>query len=1188
MHLKSIDLQGFKSFTDKTRIKLEGGISCVVGPNGSGKSNIADAVRWVLGEQSAKSLRGHKMEDVIFSGSGKRKPVGMAQVVLNIDNSDGSLPLEFAEVSVCRRAYRSGESEYLINGTQCRLKDIQDIFLDSGISNNSLCMVGQGRVQQIVDMKPDERRGLIEEAAGVIKYRNRKRTAVRKLTDTEKNLERIWDIISELAGRLEPLAEQKEKAEKYIELKNDADSQEINLLLQILSENKIKIDEINGKLRERSERIVNEENRLTVVSDEAEVGKAKLIETENQQNETQQRLFALKTEKEKAGANQNLLAEKLKTACENIDRIQADIDLLLNRDDGFMLQVEKLQADRDLKKAEKETLEARITEQDERVNNQKSLLEELNGTLELSRNELFDLAGELANSKNELTYKAQEMADNEQRIADIVKAKAALEDEKGTLQSQLTEYEQKLAANGAYIEENKQKAGALDKQLDELAAATAKAAEEEVKCRMQLNSDQSRLKVLKELAENREDFYPGVRALLKAKKANHEIGRNIIGTVADLIDLDKKYAVALEAALASGMQNLIVKDDHAAKAAVRYLKSEHLGRATFLPVETLVVRTRKELENALGKEGVIGRASEIVECDSQVRPAIDFLLKNILLVENLDVATKIARENRQSFRIITLEGDVISPGGVISGGSRQKSSGDILMKKAQLKELEKSVANQQKEYENLQLRLIKLRGEGEVLQQQKDELVGILRQAEIERITLEKDYNHLQDFSQNKMRQEQLFESDLQELRANSRRLSERSEEIRRSIAEWEETNRKANQNIQGLQQKIEAENQTLAELQRHNEGLKLDFVKKEQEFNSLNNEVERLHIEKSDLFRQEEENRRLLNNWQQRRDELQKLAADNDDLIHRLTADIAGKEDDFADINNRVENEKAAIMDMEKEITELNRSLALNKEEVHNLEIKLTRLQTEWDNENQKLDEIFELTYDEALAYLDNSVSRSQLAKNVRSLRRSIAELGNVNLDSIAEYNEVYERYNFLSEQRQDLLDAKESLKSVIREMDSIVIRRFKKAFDQVNEEFNHTFGKLFGGGSAGLVMTMPDDILETGVDMVVQPPGKKLVNYNLLSGGEKSLIGIALILAIFHVKPSPFCVLDEVDAALDEANVGRFAQYLLEYTDSTQFLVVTHRQGTMEVASSLWGVTMAADGVSKIVSVKLSDMLN
>lgn len=669
MRLKSIDLQGFKSFTDKTKIQLDDGISCVVGPNGSGKSNIADAVRWVLGEQSAKSLRGHKMEDVIFSGSGKRKPVGMAEVVLNIDNSDGSLPVEFTEVAVCRRAYRSGDSEYLINGTQCRLRDIQDIFLDSGISNNSLCMVGQGRVQQIVDMKPDDRRSLIEEAAGVIKYRNRKKTAVRKLGDTEKNLERIWDIISELSDRLEPLYEQKTKAEKYLELKEDADSQEINLLIQILNENKVKIDEINEKLKLRNEQILADDNRFVIVNDEIEVAKANLIETELLQNEVQQQLFALKTDKEKSLANANLLAEKIKTATENITRIQGDIDLILNRDDGFIQQVEKLEKERNEKEVLKDELASKISEQNSLVAKQKELLDDLNGTIELSRDELFDLAGELANCKNELNYKSQEIEDNKQRIIDINEAKRALENEKVSLQEQLVGFEKKLAVNHDQLELYQQKAVEIDQKIDNMSVQLTSLTENEVKIRMKLNSDQSRLKVLKELSENREGFYPGVRALLKAQKENRGIGKNILGTVADLIDLDKKYAVALEAALASSMQNLIVKNDADAKSAVRYLKEENLGRATFLPVENLVVKIKKELDNSYGQKGVIGRASDVVDCDSFIRPAIDFLLKNILLVENLDTATKIARDNRQSFKIITLDGDVISPGGAITGGA---------------------------------------------------------------------------------------------------------------------------------------------------------------------------------------------------------------------------------------------------------------------------------------------------------------------------------------------------------------------------------------------------------------------------------------------------------------------------------------------------------------------------------------
>jgi chromosome segregation protein len=1188
VYLKSIDLQGFKSFTDKTKIQLEGGISCVVGPNGSGKSNIADAVRWVLGEQSAKILRGQKMEDVIFSGSGKRKPVGMAEVILNIDNSDGSLPLEFSEVSVCRRAYRSGESEYLINGNQCRLKDIQEIFLDSGISNNSLCMVGQGRVQQIVDMKPDERRSLIEEAAGVIKYRNRKKTAIRKLNDTEKNLERVWDIISELNDRLGPLSEQKAKAEKYLELKESADSQEINLLLQILNENKIKIDQINEKLKNYQVDILNDENRYVIVNDQIEVLKSELSANEELQNTVRQQLFTYKTEKEKAESNKNLLEEKIKTANDNINRIKDEIETILNRDDGFMLQAERLAKERDDKKAEKELLEKDIAEQKSAFEQQKNILDDLNGTLELSRDELFELAGELANSKNQLTYNAQEILNNQQDIINIKKSQRDLENQKVSIQEQILVLEQKLTEKEHEINQSAIKLSTIENEIEKITSDITAATEAEVKSRMKLNSDQSRLKMLKEMAESRDGFYPGVKALLKAKKNNNKIGENIIGAVVDLIDLKPEYAVAVEAALASAMQNLIVLDDTAAKEAICYLKTEHLGRATFLPVKNLVLKNKKELDDVLTEKGVIGRASSVVECDNQVRPAIDFLLNNILLVENLDIATKIARKKHQSFKIITLDGDVISPGGVISGGSKQKNTGDLLKKKAQIKELEKNILNQEEIHTKCIKELERLRQLNDSTLSDKDNLTKTIRLAEIDKISLEKDFNHLKDFSQNTKKQEQLFQLDLDELSAQQKRLEHRKIELEQNIENWEKENAKANADIQGLQEKIESQNSILSEMQQSLENLKLDFVKKEQEYNNLNNEVERLHTEKSDLFQQEAEKRQSLANWQQQLVFIEESTTKNNKKIAELVSEIYQKETEYSEINNLVENKKQSIKTLEKESSELNHKLAVNKEEQHQLEVKVTRLQTEWDNENQKLDETFEMTYEDALVYLDKSISRSKLAKNVRELRKSIAALGNVNLDSIQEYEEVFSRHEFLTVQRQDLLDAKTSLKEVIKEMDDIVIKRFRKAFNDVNNEFNQTFNKLFGGGTASLIMTMPDNILETGIDMIVQPPGKKLVNYNLLSGGEKSLIGIALILAIFHVKPSPFCVLDEVDAALDEANVDRFAQYLNEYTNKTQFLVVTHRQGTMEVASTLWGVTMASDGVSKIVSVKLSDIAN
>lgn len=1186
MQLKSIDLQGFKSFTDRTKIRLEGGISCVVGPNGSGKSNIADAVRWVLGEQSAKILRGQKMEDVIFSGSGKRKPVGMAEVILNIDNSDGSLPVEFAEVSVCRRAYRSGESEYRINGTRCRLKDVQELFLDSGISNNSLCMIGQGRVQQIVDMKPDERRSLIEEAAGVIKYRNRKKTAVRKLTDTEKNLDRLWDIISELSDRLEPLKEQKSKAETYLSLKEEADHQEINLLLQILRENKEKIDEIQEILDQRQREILDSQTRYTVLQDTLEVKKSRLTEEEEQQNIIRQQLFSLKTEKEKKEANQQLLKERDHTAAENIKRLKKELETILNRDDGFVLRVEELEQQREEKAAEKKDAEALLAQQESALQKQQALLDDLIGTLEMSRDELFDLASELANSRNELNYQTQELENNYQSVAETQKNKENLRAEAASLEDKRTELTARLTENAHFAEKQRQELEQVQAHLAAAERQITETAEAEVKSRMKLNSDQSRLKMLRELAETHEGFYPGVRALLHAKKRGLPIGEEILGAVVDLIDLDAKYAVAIEAALASAMQNLVVRDDTAAKAAVRYLKKEHLGRATFLPLQNLAPRVHKDLESVIGRFGVIGRASDVVECSAEVRPAIDFLLKNILLTENLEIATEIARETRQRIKIITLEGDVISPGGAISGGSRQRNAGDLLKKKAQMKELEKILAEREAFHTACVAKLHEQKAKSAALSEKVKENEKALREAEITRIALEKDLHHTEEFFQNAQKREQYYSEALRELQKDEQRLLARREEIQQAIADWEKTNHSANERIVQLQERQEAEKNVLADLRQSAEILRLDLVKKEQEYQNIDQEVARLRTEKSDLFRQEEEKRRDLSQWETQLKEVTRLTEENQRALTERIRQIHDMEICFGEVSNFTESIKEEIRLMEKESVDLSRGLEAHKEEVHRQEIRVTRLQTEWDNESKKLAETFDMTYEEALPYLDPSVSRGVLKRSVRELRQKIVDLGNVNVDAIAEYEEVFTRHQFLTAQRQDLLDAKASLMKVIKEMDQMVIKRFRFAFEAVNKEFSETFHQLFGGGSAALIMTEPENILETGIDMMVQPPGKKLVNYNLLSGGEKSLIGIALILAIFHVKPSPFCVLDEVDAALDEANVVRFAQYLLKYTDQTQFLVVTHRQGTMEVASSLWGVTMATDGVSKIVSVKLSDL--
>lgn len=699
MYLKSIELSGFKSFTNRTVIKLEDGISCIVGPNGSGKSNIADAVRWVLGEQSAKILRGHKMEDIIFAGSDKRKPLGMAEVILNIDNSDGSLPLEYSAVAVCRRAYRDGESEYLLNGRQCRLADIRELFMDSGVSNNSLALIGQGRIQEVVNMKADERRLLLEDAAGIVKYRSRKQTAQRKLADTEQNLTRIWDIISELTVRLAPLAEQSSRAETYLQLKENADKQEINLILQNMAENRQAMQENTAALAEAQKLAETAEtSRLRL---EADLAQARLAydQLEGEITAARQQLFELKTGREQAEAQSELWQEKIRAAEDNIQRLQGELSQLLQQDSGFVAEVERLKQAAAEAAAELQAQEAEIAAQEDAFAAQRDAVEELQAEQEQARQEILDNSSQLANLQNEQSFLAKSLADGEQALAAVQQNIAALQGENQETGRRAEQMQAELADLQQRRAQNKDSLLQQGQSLDEIEARIVQANEATVAVRMKLNSEESRLKILTEMAENKSGFYPGVRAVLRAQRQGRPQMSGVLGVVLDLIESDVQYSLALEAAVGAGLQNIVVQDDRAARACVAYLKQEKLGRATFLPLASLKWRANAEIEQALAAAypGVIGRCAQVIQCAPAVRPAVEFLFANTLLVEDLDVATEVARLHRQQFKIVTLAGDIISPGGSITGGSRQKNAGDLLQKKNQLAELQRSVGRLQQQ-----------------------------------------------------------------------------------------------------------------------------------------------------------------------------------------------------------------------------------------------------------------------------------------------------------------------------------------------------------------------------------------------------------------------------------------------------------------------------------------------------------
>lgn len=1185
MYLKSIELAGFKSFNERTVVKLNDGISCIVGPNGSGKSNIADAVRWVLGEQSARVLRGNKMEDVIFAGTDKLKSLGMAEVVLNIDNSDGVLPVEFSEVTVCRRAYRSGESEYLLNGQVCRLTDIRELFMDSGISSNSLALIGQGRIQQVVDMRPDERRQLLEEAAGIVKYRTRKRTAERKLTDTEENLTRIWDIISGLADRLEPLAAQSAKAEEFLSLKELADGREINLLLQNLAENKENLAKVAAELAEK--RDCNEASEAARLKAESALAEIRLAADQAEENLTaaRQKLFELKSAQEQAHAEGDLLREKLHTAESGINHLQNELEMLLTRDDGFVAEVNRLNNDKDLAAVELAALEQTIAGLESDFADRRERLEELTAEREEVRQEIFDNASQLVNTKNELVFLTRAEKENAAAAAGMQHEKKAIEDGSLAYEQQIAAMQAEIDKVSALREQAKADLAVESDRLDALEKRLVAAGEEGVAIRLKLNSEESRLKVLSEMADNKSGFYPGVRSILRAVEQGVKGVAGVSGVVLDLIESDMKYSAALEAAAGANLQNIVVANDQAARDCVAYLKREKLGRATFLPLANLRLRQKPEVDKALSYSGVIGRCSEVIRCDEAVRPAIDFIFANILLVDDLDTATAVAREFKQQLRIVTLAGDTIAPGGSITGGSRQKNTGDLLQKKNQLSELKKNVANLKAAGEQQQREIAELEKECAMLQSKREVLQTREREYELSYLDKVKDIGHLRDGRADKGAQLERLERSLAENAREQERLAKRKAELAEEIANWDKLSQKANAALSDLQAREQVASADLEQARTVLEQSRLTELTKRQNYQTLLAEVQRLTSAKSNLFEEQAAKQQAQAALKQEAAVLTEKLRGKQVDEQRLAAEIAAAEDRLSGQTNDCAVLKQQCEDLQQEAAELAKATAASTQEIHLLEVREARLQTEEDAHSQKLLEGFNLSFEAALPYLDASVSRMELARSVKELRGRIAALGSVNIEAIEEYKQVRERHEFLMVQREDLLAARESLNGIIREMDMIMSKRFNETFGQVNEHFAQTFHQLFGGGTAQLRLIEPDDVLQSGVEMMVQPPGKKLINYNLLSGGEKSLIGVALVLAIFQVKPSPFCILDEVDAALDEANVDRFAEYIKAFKDKTQFVVVTHRQGTMEAADRLWGVTMEKNGISRLVSVKLSD---
>ncbi|QNK51053.1 chromosome segregation protein SMC [Brevibacterium sp. PAMC23299] len=1183
MFLKRLDVVGFKSFAEKISIDFVPGVTAVVGPNGSGKSNVTDAVRWVLGEQSAKSLRGAKMEDIIFSGSDTRKALNFAEVSLTLDNETNSLPIDFHEVSVTRRVYRSGESEFFINNQGCRLKDIIDLFMDSGLGREAFSIISQGKVEEILSSKAEERRVIFEEAAGVLKYKTRKRKAESKLTETQDNLNRVHDILHELEGQVEPLKIQSSLAKEFLAKKDELEQIEVALTVYEIEELYEKWEKLSQELEKHNE--MEQQMAGQLQDREAHLKKLRdsLATLETSINGLQEILLNASEELEKLEGRKEVLKERKKNAAQNKSQLEKAIV------EGEAA-VERLSLQKERETEILHALNLEVKGISETLHEKQKSLglfnSDIEAVIEAKKSDYIEWLNKQASAKNEKQYLLQQLAQQEHKNAKLDMENEKFLTERMDITAKKMEYSQLMDNMTKQLEEH---VTYFRNQQNKLNAAKDTYQKQETtlyKAYQFLQQAKSRKELLEEMEDDYAGFFQGVKEVLKAK----ETLRGIEGAVAELIKVPKEYETAIETALGGAMQHVVVEREEHAREAISFLKKNRYGRATFLPLSVIKAReiSANQLSMLKSHSAFVGTGSSLIQYDDRHAAIAENLLGTVIITTDLKGANDLAKMMQHRFRFVTLEGDIVNPGGSMTGGALKQKTTSLLSRKTELEELQQKLAAMEVKTNQLEKQVKQLkvdvgvqeqtleqtRKTGERLRLQEQTLKGELREVELQ----ERNVNerlHLYDLDKN---------SYLEEQQQKTARLEELEELLESCKSEIDGLDRL----ISEMTEQKQSQQSSKESLAEETNELRVMLASKR---GQLQNQKEKMERIESDLSK-----------------ESSRLAENKDDLgllTNEMTDSSSGEEslEDMAqqkllDKNGAIEGitikkqEKNELL-MEVETLELslkeeNRLYRGIVEVMKDEEVKLTRLDVELENRLDHLREEYTLSFEGAKEQYPLMMPADEAQKRVKLIKLAIEELGTVNLGAIDEYARVAERYEFLLSQKEDLQQAKDTLFQVIDEMDDEMKRRFADTFYSIRKEFEQVFKALFGGGRAELKLTNPDDLLNTGVDIIAQPPGKKLQNLSLLSGGERALTAIALLFSILKVRPVPFCILDEVEAALDEANVVRFSQFLRKFSRETQFIVITHRKGTMEEADVLYGITMQESGVSKLVSVRMEKSEN
>lgn len=1179
MYLKSIEVHGFKSFANKIVFDFHKGITGIVGPNGSGKSNVADAVRWVLGEQSVKQLRGSSMQDVIFAGTENRKPLSYAYVAITLDNSDHQLAIDYEEVTVARRLYRSGESEYLINGSPCRLKEVSELFYDTGIGKEGYSIIGQGQIDRILSGKPEERRELFDEAAGIVKFKKRKATAQKKLENERDNLVRVNDILAELERQVGPLERQSEKAKTYLKKKSELKEYDVNMFLleseQIRSQQK----DVEDKFQIADAQLKESNADYEKIRTEYEQLGQSMVQMDEKINSIRENISNTSVMKEKLESQIQILTEQIHTAEMTDEHLQSRLDAI---------DQEKAQRSEQSATyiAEKEKLDEQLLETQNRQNEAQEKLAAVqqeiarcNQGIENGQKELY----ELLNNKAGIQSKQQRFDTMLEQInirkAELGKRLLDRKTQEADLNTVLSDYQKELEAVSLEIIDLKKKeeelSGKEKEWRDKLRENGRKLEENQTA----FHKQQSRLESLKNIAERYDGYGNSIRKVMEQKASNP----GLLGVVSDLIQVEKKYETAIETALGGNIQNIVTEDESTAKKMIGFLKQNRLGRATFLPLTSVSAKGNPKNETLLDEEGVLGIANRLVKCDKKYDEVAAYLLGRVLVVDTIDHAIALAKKNHYSLHIVTLEGEYLSPGGSMTGGAFKNSS-NLLARKREIEELEQKVDSIRKELSELKNRREDIRTAIELNADELDQVKEELQQKYLVQNTAKMNVdrakqqrNESEAVFTGLMGEKQQIEQQIEEIDNNKKQILD---EIEYSKKREQEINEEANafQKILEEQAKLENEaSQKLSNIQLETANIKQKVEFAQVNIDRINGEVEKFDAERADLLENAAQSKEDAKKKQQDIEEIKKTIAASGEshgkLEEELRESVAKKEQMSADYRGffqKQEEISKRCNDLDKEIFRLN-----NQRE---------KLKEAGEYQTNYLWEEYELTPHAALE-LQNDIydDLTALKKMVAEVKDEIRKLGDVNVNAIEEYKEVSERYQFLKGQHDDLVEAEQTLVGIIEDLDSGMRKQFSEKFAEIQKEFDASFKHLFGGGHGTLELVEDEDILECGIRIIAQPPGKKLQNMMQLSGGEKALTAIALLFAIQALKPSPFCLLDEIEAALDDSNVTRFASYLNKLTKNTQFIVITHRRGTMAAADRLYGITMQEKGVSTLVSVNL-----